>query len=400
MKLNKVFTLFKNLKRIKFSISKKQIVIFDGVSFKDLKYIIEVYDYFILEDRLDRINTIYVTPSIIFYFFKYLFLVFRKYSIKVIYTIAIIKSLKSKVVITSIDNSINFFLCAKVLSKEIFFVAIQNGTRYEFEDLKYYIEAQALPIPQNYRKLFYIPNYICFGQNEIDGVTKQNLKIEKFYKFGSIRMSNFFHYMKKKNIKLNKKLFDICFISEPSINANKRFKNKFVEEAAIEILKFTIKFAMENNSKFVFAPKRLGNKETLLSELDFYKPYLNKKEGEFLTSNIIQKENIYSSYLLMFQSSVVIGWQSTLLRDKFGLGEKILSCNFSKLEIKNFPVNGICSLNNHNYENFSARVKLILNLENKDYFKQIEQNPEYVMAFNREESVIEKTRNLIESNFL
>ena len=140
MKLNKVFTLFKNLKRIKFSISKKQIVIFDGVSFKDLKYIIEVYDYFILEDRLDRINTIYVTPSIIFYFFKYLFLVFRKYSIKVIYTIAIIKSLKSKVVITSIDNSINFFLCAKVLSKEIFFVAIQNGTRYEFEDLKYYIE--------------------------------------------------------------------------------------------------------------------------------------------------------------------------------------------------------------------------------------------------------------------
>ena len=400
MNVSKISTLFKNLKKIKFSISKKKIIIFDGVSFKDLEYLIEVYDYFILEDRLERINTIYITPSIIFYFFKYLVLVFKKYSIKVIYTIALIKSLRPKVIITSIDNCINFFLCAKVLSKEIFFVAIQNGNRFEFEDLNYYIESQALQVPQNYRKLFYIPNYICFGQNEIDGVTKQNLKIEKFYKFGSIRTSNFFHYMNKKNIKLNKKLFDICFISEPSINANKRFKNKFVEEAAIEILKFTIKFAMENNSKFVFAPKRLGNREALLSELDSYKSYLNKKEWEFLTLNTIQKENIYSSYLLMLQSSIAIGWQTTLLRDKFGLGEKILSCNFSKLKMKNFPANGICSLNNDNYENFSTRVKLILNLESKDYFKQIEQNPEHVMAFSREESVIEKTRNLIENNFL
>ena len=399
MNVSKISTLFKNLKKIKFSISKKKIIIFDGVSFKDLEYLIEVYDYFILEDRLERINTIYITPSIIFYFFKYLVLVFKKYSIKVIYTIALIKSLRPKVIITSIDNCINFFLCAKVLSKEIFFVAIQNGNRFEFEDLNYYIESQALQVPQNYRKLFYIPNYICFGQNEIDGVTKQNLKIEKFYKFGSIRTSNFFHYMNKKNIKLNKKLFDICFISEPSINANKRFKNKFVEEAAIEILKFTIKFAMENNSKFVFAPKRIDNKETLLSELDFYKSHLNKKEWEFLILNIIQKKNIYSSYLLMLQSSVVIGWQSTLLRDKFGLGEKILSCNFSKLKIKNFPVNGICALNNHDYEIFSSRVKLILTLENEDYFKQIEKNPEFVMAFNKKESVIEKTRKLIENNF-
>ena len=398
MKLSKVFTLFKNLKKIKFSISKKQIVIFDGVSFKDLEYTIEVYDYFILEDRLDRINTIYITPAIIFYFFKYLLLVFKKYSIKVIYTIAIIKSLRSKVVITSIDNCINFFLCAKVLSKEVFFVAIQNGNRYEFKDLNYFIESQALPIPQNYRKLFYIPNYICFSQNEIDDLTKQNLKIEKFYKFGSIRMSNFFHYIKKKKIKLNKRLFDICFISEPS--SSTRYKNYSVEEAIYKLLKFTIKFAMENNSKFVFAPKRLGNREALLSELDSYKSYLNKKEWEFLTLNTIQKENIYSSYLLMLQSSIAIGWQTTLLRDKFGLGEKILSCNFSKLKMKNFPANGICSLNNDNYENFSTRVKLILNLESKDYFKQIEQNPEHVMAFSREESVIEKTRNLIENNFL
>ena len=391
-RLNKIFLLLKNLKKIRFSVDNKKITIFDGASFPDLQYIIEDYDYFILEDRLDRINIIYITPSIIFYFFVYLFLIFKEYSVKVIYTIALIKSLKTKVVITSIDNSINFFLCAKVLNKEIFFIAIQNANRFGFRDIDFdtfYVK--------NYKKLFYIPNYVCYGQHEIDGATEQKLKIEKFHKYGSIRMSNAIHYIQKNNIKLNKK-FDICFISEPIGYLDNKFKNNFIAKAAIDLLKFTIKFSIQNNFKFVFASKRLENTDAYKLEIDFYKSHLSSQEFQFLISNINKKKDYHSSYFALLQSTVAIGFQSTLLLDKIGLNEKILSCNFSGFKLLDFPITGICSLNTHDYEDFSTRVKLILSLKNDEYFKKLNQNPDYVNALDKKESLIKKTRKIIEKN--
>ena len=83
----KIIKLIKNIKRVKFKINKKNIVIFDGVSFKDLEYILKDYDYMTLEDRIDRIDTIYITPNVIINFFYYLFLLFQNYSLKSIYNI-------------------------------------------------------------------------------------------------------------------------------------------------------------------------------------------------------------------------------------------------------------------------------------------------------------------------
>ena len=45
-------------------------------------------------------------------------------------------------------------------------------------------------LPKNYKDIFYIPNYICFGQCDIDS-TKKNLQIGKFYNYGSIQIGNF-----------------------------------------------------------------------------------------------------------------------------------------------------------------------------------------------------------------
>ena len=98
-----------------------------------------------------------------------------------IYTITIIKTLRPKVVITSIDNSTNFFLISKILKKSIFFLAIQNNSRRRggVDEIDYYIKKSMLP--KNYKDIFYIPNYICFGQCDIDSTKRQNLQIGKFY---------------------------------------------------------------------------------------------------------------------------------------------------------------------------------------------------------------------------
>ena len=117
--MKRIITLLKKLKKINFFLKPSSIIIFDGLSLQDLRYILDKKKYFTLEDRLERIKILYITPKALINFLYFFFYYFKNYSLKVIYTIALIKSLKAKVVITSIDNSINFFLCAKILHKKI-----------------------------------------------------------------------------------------------------------------------------------------------------------------------------------------------------------------------------------------------------------------------------------------
>ena len=109
MRIKKIFFLLKNIKKIKFKFNKEKIILFDGTSLNHLQYILKDLKYFVIEDRIERIDTIYFTPSILFYYLKYIYLIFEGYSLKLIYTISLIKSINPKVITTSIDNSINFF---------------------------------------------------------------------------------------------------------------------------------------------------------------------------------------------------------------------------------------------------------------------------------------------------
>ena len=397
MLLNKFFDKIKNIKRVKFTLEKKKIVVFDGVSVKDLHYVLKGYSYFVLEDRQHRINEIYFTPLLVLNFFLYLYLIFKNYSLKIIYNIALIKSIKPKIVITSIDNSINFYLCAKILHKKIYFLAMQNASRAGFKEISYCLEKNIV-FPKNYKDLLFIPNFICFGEQDIIGAKKENLKIKNFYNFGSVRISNFFYYLKENKIELKKDLFDICLVSEPNIDQNYLYKNDTIESSNIDLVKYCIKFCMENNLKFNFATKQLYNSKELNLELNFYKNHLSKEQLEYLFSNMNKKMNIYSSYEALFQSKIAVGWASTLLLDKIGLKEKILSCNFSNFKTWDFPIDGICSLRNKNYESFSERLKLISSLTEEDYLEKLSKKPSFVMNFDKKNSLIEKTKKIIEKN--
>ena len=104
-------------------------------------------------------------------------------------------------------------------------------------------------------------------------------------------------------------------------------------------------------------------------EIEFYKKHLNQKEFDYLIKNLNEKKHRYSSYLAIFQSKVVVGCQSTLLRDKIGLREKILSSNLTDYENYNFPIDGICTINNCSYDQFSLRLSKILTIDTKAYLK-------------------------------
>ena len=65
--------------------------------------------------------------------------------------------------------------------------------------LDYYIKKI---IDKNHFK-FHIPNFLCFGENEIKDYKKNKQLIKKFTKVGSLRISN---YLNSKKIKRRKKV--------------------------------------------------------------------------------------------------------------------------------------------------------------------------------------------------
>jgi hypothetical protein len=95
------------------------------------------------------------------------------------------------------------------------------------------------------------------------------------------------------------------------------------------------------------------------------------------------------------QRQLVLGFQSTLLKDKLALGQKILSCNFSGLKIKDFPIKGICSFHEANFNLFSKRLKLIYKLKDKNYFERFKKKPSYAINFDKNNCTVEKTKKLI-----
>ena len=398
----KLFNLFNFIieKRIKIKFSKlqnKNILVFDGVSNPDLEFLLEEFDFIVLENRFERIKEINLSPRTLFKIienFFHLALNRKSFSLSNLYFYTIIKIINPKVVITSIDNSLQFHQLAKLLHNEIIFFAIQNANRLDYLNNEYSKKNNLSNI--DYNAQLFIPNFFCFGYIEEKLAKKLNLNIKKFFKYGSIRSANFFYYLKKEKLRLSKNLYDICLISELVCGFNKKYQKKRIEEGVGIIARYTIKFAIERNLKFIFASKYSDNSKWHSREIDFYKKYLNQREQNYLINNLNKNENKFSSYFAIFQSKVAVGCQSTLLRDKIGFHEKILSCNLTDYENYDFPINGICTLNKCNYDEFSSRLREILTIDNHDYFKNL--NTDLVMTFDENISMLDRIKLKIREN--
>ena len=141
-KLFKIFKKIFNSKLIFGSPKKYDLVIFDCTSLVDLqKYLLKDENYFVLKNRYKDINEVYLSAKIIFHFITNLRLILKKnVFIQDIYFLSIIQFLQPKVVFTFIDNSFQFSkLCKINTNKNIKFVALQNGARYQRHEPKAFI---------------------------------------------------------------------------------------------------------------------------------------------------------------------------------------------------------------------------------------------------------------------
>ena len=376
------------------------IVLFDGESLNHLKYLLTNYEYNILEVRPNRINEIFISVKFITKFFLNIFIISNKSgkNLITIYSYTVLKMIKPKIVITSIDNHGQFSDLARLLDDEIQFLAVQNANRHDFAINLFKYENRTAK--KNINNDFYLPHYFCFGQLEIDDCNLYKINVKNFYKYGSIGVANFFHYLNQNKIKLNKNKYDICLISEPAVGQNADYNQNSIEEGFAQIARFAIKFSRKHKLKFIFATKRIKKTDLVKapyhSEINYYKKYLDKSDFDYLMNNFNEKKDFSSSFQAIFESKVAVGVQSTLLRNKIGHNEKILSCNLTNFKIYDFPINGVCTINNCNYEDLENRLQKILNMSIKDYFSNIDRDKSYIMTFDKELSTIDKIKKKID----
>ena len=110
-----------------------------------------------------------------------------------------------------------------------------------------------------------------------------------------------------------------------------------------------------------------------MDEQFFYKQHLNDVEFNYLLSNSIEKYK-YSSYKAMFQSNIVVATYTTMLRENLGIGGKILSCNCTYSDVFDFPIEGICSIKNCNFQEFEKRLLEINSIPKENYFSRLSKN--------------------------
>ena len=370
MLLKKIYLIVKIILNSKIYFYKpkyKDIIIFDGESFQQLQHVLKGFKYFVLETRFSRINKFYITKEIILNTIK-------NYNKNLLssYLITLIDQIRPKIVFTYIDNNYRFSEFSKLKNKKYEFVALQNGARYEHKIIN---KLKKKKINLEIKK-FNIPEFLCFGEHEIKDYKKNNQLIKNFTKVGSLKLSNYF--LRRKKRKNSQKNIDLLLISD--VNCWDSILNQLnlpIEQGIINLIKYTIRFAIKNNLTIKIAARSYKN--DFWDENNFYKQHLNEFEYKYLLRNIFFRPKDYKTYEIMEKSKVVIGTMSTMLRENLFIGGKTLACNFTKTDIFDFPIKGICFFKNCDFDKFEKRLDKIIRIKKKTYFNLLDKNSSYLV---------------------
>ena len=299
--MRKILKYFFFLKNVKFKLeklNKKEIILFDSNNIESLKEIIPKDKYFILPVRPSEIKEIYFSFKLIFFLIKNIF----KRSLKQNYLNFIIRSVDPKTVVTAVITSADFYFSANYFKEtKIKFVAIQHSC----------LRGSGFINDEYLNKIIYIPNFLCFSEFEKKLFKNTKAKIKRYLPVGSLRASLFIKKAKDEKLNLNKKSYDICLIGEPTSKKNIDLKNiSDSYEIPGKVAKYTLRVCKKNNLKLIFSGKNQTFNDSHLEEEQYYKHFL--KEYDY---TIIPKKNYYSTFENAFKSELIIGHNSTFLRE-------------------------------------------------------------------------------------
>ena len=283
-----------------------------------------------------------------------------------IYLKACLESIKPKAVITFIDTSSVFGWLAKHCDN-FPFIAIQNGSRLSYAALPDY----------NY----YVPHYFCFGTHEQELFPKLGYRVDHYYPVGSLVAS--LHFLPREQVE---EKYDLLIVS------SWRGSSDYVQDVQDTMRSMKImdqlltRYIKNHEIKAALIYRTMRDcegwiiPEIGLSEEEYYQEIY----GDSIKHIDNSDRNIFP---LMQQSKMVITCLSTAGIEAYGLGKKLLYCNFTGTDLYHQDIADKILTKNSEYTAFSEILDQILSMKQEEYLEEHKERMQYYMSFDAEKSV-------------
>ena len=331
-----------------------KIVVLDGTNHALLVPLFGAHRYEIVHLNGEAI---YVNPRILYRVLRHV-IATRKLAVG--YALAVLERMKPSIVVTFIDNSPVFYMAAQRY-RAARFLAIQNGSRL----LDYEGPAGSPTI--------YHREFACFGQLEIDEFTRHGAQVGTYYPIGSLKDA--YHRAGRGQGAAAAKEFDLCLPSQ--FTTAQSIAPEVLD--SFELLTQHVKRFCESHGTSLCVARRM---------YPDWNPPRYEWESQYLERLLGGRAQIfpnipgaYSTYRLVDRSRVSIGIWSTVLREGFGRGNRILSCNYSGNPMYTFPLPGPWTLTDPAYEVFEERLLWLLSASEEEYAKVCGDLPSYLISY-------------------
>ena len=358
---------------------KNKILIYDSHSSIFAKIIFKNMNFEVMHTRLEEINLSVFIISIIKYGLNNLSFNYRK---------TYLSFVNPKIVFSSVDTNIGFYLLKEKLKKYIF-ISVQNGMRLK----KHYLDLQK----QNKKigkklKMDYI-----FTLGEVDKNELIKVFDAKIVAIGNIFCNSF------KINKNEKKEKTVIYIQQASLPLKKNPKNfaqahqKDIFYQEIHLIKLAYAFCKKNKLKFVIFIKRPNTKNiitnaTKLQDLNFKNFSANKKIGY---KTLDKSKLVITSFSSLGFESISRGNKTVILPPK-----KALVLNkkwFPLIKMRNKKINNqkFFLFGKINQIRFDKHVKSIISSSPQNWNMIRSEVSKSVMKYNAKNQKISKIINEI-----
>jgi len=294
----KIVELYQLLRFTKFNVflpGKKPLLIYDRLGERHLSNYFNSKSYEVLDVRKESLNIAILLISLIKYFFN-------KRSISQSYCVEYIKYVQPRVVITTIDNNINFWTYKEIF-RNIKFVFIQNGTRGVIGD----VFDLLINNNDHKQKKYFVDCMFVFGQTS-ERLYREYLDGE-IYRIGSF-INNMDHPIEDCSR-------DVTYVLQfKTIGKDKAYRYKTATgkkitwddcyKYNIKIIKYLRNYCVDNKLSFSI----LGRSKLLSEQIEeekYISKIIPKDSYEYIPS--IQK---YTSYEELLRSKIIVVMESTL----------------------------------------------------------------------------------------
>ena len=212
-----------------------------------------------------------------------------------------------------------------------------------------------------------MPHLFCFGEVEKDVYQAYGHMVDHFHPIGSIKAGYYFTEMVRERPAIE---FDICIVSQWATAV--MLDGAYPEiKRSLEIMDgFLARYLKEHALRLCIALR-----ESTPEEIAYFERHY---AGEAVL--IPQNYEAMSTYAAIDQSAIIVVLDSTVGREAYGLGKKVLFCNFTGHDMYDTPAHPSCFVNQERYETFNDRLEWIRHENPSRYYLTTVTAASYLMT--------------------